>query len=412
MCAHDSRARGEGDTALRKIRARPGEGAFPRAQTPGEAPSPAALRASTSPCTRGEVERAAALGQELLRGSRHGCECKRSFCKTINAALPRAQHPGRKIMRTRLAIVLASLLGLVASAQAQSEPPAKLIGYILLPNVEGWMDHLAVDLKDPAPVRAGRAPEDHRGGRSARRQGDPHHHRVRRRAAQDHLSAGHQRDLGGRRRIGQVLQCRDLRAHQEHPVRPRQELEADPGQRGLRSRDPAVLRHRHGGRQLGDRHRQGLGRDRRHQDRDARRQHQARRHRSLRHRVRRRDAAHVRGDGRHRQGPGHRPREAQHHRHLGHHRRHRAAHGGDRYRPSPAVRRRPGQARPPVQARQDGGDGHRHRQGGGGARHRRRRRRDPVRRGEPDRSTSPAPPAMSTCSSRSTPITTSRSASW
>jgi hypothetical protein len=50
-------------------------------------------------------------------------------------------------MKTRLAIVLASLLGLVSSAQAQSEPPAKLIGYILLPNVEGWMDHLAVDLK-------------------------------------------------------------------------------------------------------------------------------------------------------------------------------------------------------------------------------------------------------------------------
>jgi DNA-binding beta-propeller fold protein YncE len=60
---------------------------------------------------------------------------------------PESAAPGRKIMKTKLAIVLASLLGLVSSAQAQSEPSAKLIGYIPLGEVEGWFDHLAVDLK-------------------------------------------------------------------------------------------------------------------------------------------------------------------------------------------------------------------------------------------------------------------------
>ncbi len=51
-------------------------------------------------------------------------------------------------MKTGLAIFLTSLLGLVsaAPAQAQGEPPAKLIGYITLP-IEGWMDHMAVDVK-------------------------------------------------------------------------------------------------------------------------------------------------------------------------------------------------------------------------------------------------------------------------
>ncbi|HWF96053.1 MAG TPA: hypothetical protein VG291_13935 [Xanthobacteraceae bacterium] len=54
-------------------------------------------------------------------------------------------------MKTGLAILLTSLMGLVSAAQAQapapSEPMPKLIGYITLPNLEGWMDHLAVDLK-------------------------------------------------------------------------------------------------------------------------------------------------------------------------------------------------------------------------------------------------------------------------
>jgi hypothetical protein len=49
-------------------------------------------------------------------------------------------------MKTVLAILLTSLTALVSSAQAQSEPPAKLIGYIPLPEIEGWFDHLAVDL--------------------------------------------------------------------------------------------------------------------------------------------------------------------------------------------------------------------------------------------------------------------------
>jgi DNA-binding beta-propeller fold protein YncE len=52
-------------------------------------------------------------------------------------------------MKTGLAILFTSLMGLVSAAQApaQTEPMPKLIGYITLPNVEGWMDHLAVDLK-------------------------------------------------------------------------------------------------------------------------------------------------------------------------------------------------------------------------------------------------------------------------
>jgi DNA-binding beta-propeller fold protein YncE len=50
-------------------------------------------------------------------------------------------------MKTGLAILLTSLAAFIPCAQAQTEPPAKLIGYIPLPNVEGWMDHLAVDVK-------------------------------------------------------------------------------------------------------------------------------------------------------------------------------------------------------------------------------------------------------------------------
>src|SRR5450631_2252619 len=58
------RLRGEGDTAMRKTKSRPGEGTFPQAQTCGSAPSPAALRASTSPRKRGEVRRGAASLKE------------------------------------------------------------------------------------------------------------------------------------------------------------------------------------------------------------------------------------------------------------------------------------------------------------------------------------------------------------
>ncbi len=50
-------------------------------------------------------------------------------------------------MKTGLAILLTSLMALISSAQAQTEPMPKLIGYITLPNVEGWMDHLAADVK-------------------------------------------------------------------------------------------------------------------------------------------------------------------------------------------------------------------------------------------------------------------------
>jgi DNA-binding beta-propeller fold protein YncE len=50
-------------------------------------------------------------------------------------------------MKTALAILLTSLTAFIPSARAQTEPPAKLIGYIPLPDIEGWFDHLAVDLK-------------------------------------------------------------------------------------------------------------------------------------------------------------------------------------------------------------------------------------------------------------------------
>src|ERR1700731_3079686 len=50
-------------------------------------------------------------------------------------------------MKTGCAILVASLMALISSAQAQTEPMPKLIGYITLPNLEGWMDHLAVDVK-------------------------------------------------------------------------------------------------------------------------------------------------------------------------------------------------------------------------------------------------------------------------
>jgi len=50
-------------------------------------------------------------------------------------------------MKPGLAILLTSLTAFVPSARAQTEPMPKLIGYISLPNVEGWMDHLAVDVR-------------------------------------------------------------------------------------------------------------------------------------------------------------------------------------------------------------------------------------------------------------------------
>jgi len=50
-------------------------------------------------------------------------------------------------MKSGSAILLTLWMALVPSAYAQTEPPAKLIGYITLPDLEGWMDHMAVDVK-------------------------------------------------------------------------------------------------------------------------------------------------------------------------------------------------------------------------------------------------------------------------
>jgi DNA-binding beta-propeller fold protein YncE len=50
-------------------------------------------------------------------------------------------------MKRGSAILLTLWMALVPSAYAQTEPPAKLIGYITLPDLEGWMDHMAVDVK-------------------------------------------------------------------------------------------------------------------------------------------------------------------------------------------------------------------------------------------------------------------------
>ena len=50
-------------------------------------------------------------------------------------------------MKSGSAILLTLWMALVPSAYAQTEPPAKLVGYITLPDLEGWMDHMAVDVK-------------------------------------------------------------------------------------------------------------------------------------------------------------------------------------------------------------------------------------------------------------------------
>jgi len=50
-------------------------------------------------------------------------------------------------MKSGSAILVTLCMALVPSAYAQTEPPAKLIGYITLPDLEGWMDHMAVDVK-------------------------------------------------------------------------------------------------------------------------------------------------------------------------------------------------------------------------------------------------------------------------
>ena len=50
-------------------------------------------------------------------------------------------------MKRGSAILLTLWMALVPSAYAQTEPPAKLVGYITLPDLEGWMDHMAVDVK-------------------------------------------------------------------------------------------------------------------------------------------------------------------------------------------------------------------------------------------------------------------------
>jgi DNA-binding beta-propeller fold protein YncE len=50
-------------------------------------------------------------------------------------------------MKPYLAILFASSLAIIAPAHAQTEAPAKLIAAIPLPDVEGWMDHMAADAK-------------------------------------------------------------------------------------------------------------------------------------------------------------------------------------------------------------------------------------------------------------------------
>jgi DNA-binding beta-propeller fold protein YncE len=51
-------------------------------------------------------------------------------------------------MKSRMAILFASSLAIISPALAQTgEAPAKLIQAIPMPDVEGWMDHLAVDVR-------------------------------------------------------------------------------------------------------------------------------------------------------------------------------------------------------------------------------------------------------------------------
>src|SRR5579871_6033216 len=50
-------------------------------------------------------------------------------------------------MKTTLAILLTSSLAFISPAHSENEAPAKLIQAIALPDVEGWMDHMSVDVK-------------------------------------------------------------------------------------------------------------------------------------------------------------------------------------------------------------------------------------------------------------------------
>ena len=50
-------------------------------------------------------------------------------------------------MKTYLAVLFALCVALVPGAQSQSSPPMKLIESISLPNVEGYFDHMAVDVR-------------------------------------------------------------------------------------------------------------------------------------------------------------------------------------------------------------------------------------------------------------------------
>src|SRR6267143_3254622 len=63
-------------------------------------------------------------------------------------------HNGRSDMSTSakiricLAVLLTAWLGFIASAHAQIiDVPAKLVQVIPLTHIEGWMDHMSVDVK-------------------------------------------------------------------------------------------------------------------------------------------------------------------------------------------------------------------------------------------------------------------------
>ena len=64
-------------------------------------------------------------------------------------------------MKIYVLILYALLILTGVPTHAQSNPPMKLIQSIPLPNVEGYFDHMAVDLKGQRSVCARRTPAHH-----------------------------------------------------------------------------------------------------------------------------------------------------------------------------------------------------------------------------------------------------------
>jgi hypothetical protein len=130
----------------------------------------------------------------------------------------------RDEMKICLAILLTISVALVPRAHAQTELPGKLVQQIPLP-VEGWMDHLSVDVRGQRlfiPAEHQRSIEivDLRAGKAI--------HSITGFTGFPRKNPRAQPNLGGRRRNGEILQRRIIRASQEYPAPDRQGRQDDP----------------------------------------------------------------------------------------------------------------------------------------------------------------------------------------